>query len=263
MRRAARAAWGVFRAGAAQRLAYLGEEVVSSLYLILILFIFRELYAKVLPQEGALAGYDQARILWYLVVTEATMTSSPRLGHRIDDEVRSGQVSAFLCRPISYVAYHRWVYLGEVAVAYPLRLLVGGAAAWVMVGPPPAGPELAWILPPVALGLALHFQVGITLGLSAFWMGDSTPLFWVYQKTLFLLGGLLVPLEFYPPAVLRVAEALPFHLVLHGPARLSLDPTPAGALRVVLPQLAWLFGLGLFTSWLYRRALRKLTVQGG
>jgi ABC-2 type transport system permease protein len=263
MRRRARAAWGIFRAGAAQRLAYLGEEVVSSLYLVLILFIFRQLYAKVLPTEGALAGYDQARILWYLVVTEATLTSCPRLGHKIDDEVRSGQVSAFLCRPVSYVAYHRWCFLGEVAVAFPLRLLVGGAAAWWMVGPPPAGLELAWVLPPVAVGLALHFQVSITLGLSSFWMGDSTPLFWVYQKTLFLLGGLLVPLDFYPEAVLRVAEALPFHLVLHGPARLSLEPTMAAALALVLRQAAWLAVLLLLTTWLYRRALSKLTVQGG
>lgn len=263
MRRSLRAAWGVFRAGAAQRLAYLGEEVVSSLYLILILFIFRQLYAKVLPTQGALAGFDQARILWYLVVTEATMTSFPRIGSKIDDEVRSGQVSAFLCRPISYVAYHRWCSLGEVAVAYPIRLLVGGAAAWFLVGPPPAGAELAWVLGPVVLGLALHFQVSMILGLSAFWMGDSTPLFWVYQKTLFLLGGLLVPLEFYPESVLRVAEVLPFHLVLHGPARLSLDPSAAGALALVGRQLLWLLGLGVLTTWLQRRALARLTIQGG
>lgn len=263
MRRSLRAAWGIFRAGAAQRLAYLGEEVFSSLYLILILFIFRELYAKVLPTQGALEGFDQARILWYLVVTEAILTSAPRLDHRIDDEVRSGQVSAFLCRPVSYVAYHRWVYLGEVAVAFPMRLLVGGLAAWGMVGPPPAGLALAWVLPPVVLGLALNYQVCITLGLSAFWLGDSTPLFWVYQKVLFLLGGLLVPLEFYPPAVLRVAEAMPFHLVLHGPARLALDPSPAGALAVVLPQVGWLVATGLVTALVYRHALTKLTVQGG
>ncbi len=39
------------------------------------------------------------------------------------------------------------------------------------------------------------------LGASCLWVRQAEPVFWIWQKSMFLLGGLLWPLALYPPAV--------------------------------------------------------------
>lgn len=264
MTRALRKGLAVWRTGALHRAAYGWELVVRSIFLVLILFIFRQLYSKVLPAGHSLAGFDQVRVLWYLVLTEAILTAAPRLGGMVDEEVRSGHVATFLARPIGYVAYHRWRFLGETAVSFPVNLLVASLTALALVGPPPlAGPACLLVLVPVVLGFLLHFEVSMALALSAFWVEDSQPFFWVYQKVLFILGGLLLPLDFFPAWVRDLAQALPFSLVLYGPARLTLDFQVAAWGDLVLRQLVWLVLLRLVTRGLFALGERRVSVHGG
>ena len=47
------------------------------------------------------------------------------------------------------------------------------------------------------------------IGLSAFWIVDTSPVYWIWQKLAFVLGGLLLPLELYPDwlrALARIFE---------------------------------------------------------
>lgn len=262
--RAGRKARAIGRTGVLHRLAYGWELVVRALFLVVILFVFRQLYSRVLPAGSPLAGYDAVTVLWYLAFTEAIVTAAPRLGGLVDEEVRSGHVATFLLRPIDYVAYHRWRYLGEAAVTFPVHLAVGGGMAWLLVGPPPVSLiEVPALLVPVALGLLVHFEISMALALSAFWIEDSTPFFWVYQKILFVLGGLLLPLEFFPGWLRSVADALPFSVILHGPARFALDPNLAGFGPLVGKQLLWWLVLAAGTRGLYRLGSRRVCIHGG
>jgi ABC-2 type transport system permease protein len=85
----------------------------------------------------------------------------------------------------------------------------------------------------------------------------------VWQKFSFVLGGLLVPLQFYPAWLRDVALHSPFAAMLHGPGRLALGGDPIDALVVGGKLLVWLavaMGVLLFV---YHRAVRRLTIGGG
>jgi ABC-type uncharacterized transport system permease subunit len=56
------------------------------------------------------------------------------------------------------------------------------------------------------------------IGLLAFWLQDVSPVYWVWQKLMFVLGGLMLPLDLYPSVVQRAAEFTPFPVLLAGPA---------------------------------------------
>jgi ABC-2 type transport system permease protein len=60
----------------------------------------------------------------------------------------------------------------------------------------------------VASALVTAWYLGI--GLLAFWLHDVAPVYWVWQKLMFVLGGLLLPLELYPAFIQRVAAFTPF-----------------------------------------------------
>jgi ABC-2 type transport system permease protein len=77
-------------------------------------------------------------------------------------------------------------------------------------------------------------------------------------------GGTLVPLDFMPPWLRSIAEALPFQQVVYVPASFLAGITPVHeAPRILAGQLAWALGLALVSRLAHARALRVVTVQGG
>lgn len=254
----------VSRIGFHKASAYLIDLVARTVFLGILLFIFFNLYRHALPEGGALEGYDLVRVVWYIVFTEAVVLGGPRLQGVMDEEVKSGQWVVVLTRPIGYLTFHLAQFLGEALVSVPLFLATGAAVASVLVGVPPFAiqflPGLAVLL---TLALTLHFFISASMALTSFWIQDSTPFFWIYQKVLFLFGGLMFPLELYPDWVREIALALPFSRVLHGPASWAMRPSWESFLNLAGMQLAWILVLGALAQTMCRIGLRRLEAQGG
>ena len=46
----------------------------------------------------------------------------------------------------------------------------------------------------------------LAIGLLAFWLEEVSPVFWIVQKAIFILGGLFLPIDFFPPGLAAVAR---------------------------------------------------------
>jgi len=101
------------------------------------------------------------------------------------------------------------------------------------------------------------------IGLLAFWLQDVAPVYWVWQKLMFVLGGLMLPIELYPAFVQRAAFFTPFPSLLAAPASFVLGThlvTP-GALAGRL--VVWSVATAAGVSWIFRRAVTTVTINGG
>jgi len=101
------------------------------------------------------------------------------------------------------------------------------------------------------------------IGLSAFLVEDVSAFMWIYQKLAFMLGGMLIPLDFYPDWLQAIAKALPFSSITYGPARLFVTPTVELFINVMTLQIVWVVILALLLTFSYRRGVAYLTVNGG
>ena len=130
-------------------------------------------------------------------------------------------------------------------------------------GPPddPRGLVLALPLGVVACVLGLGFHTAV--GLCAIWLQDCTPIYWVWQKFAFILGGLFVPLEVYPAWLREIALWTPFSAMMHGPGRMAFGWQPELAALIAAKLLFWSALSTLLLYWIYGRALRSLDVNGG
>jgi ABC-2 type transport system permease protein len=134
---------------------------------------------------------------------------------------------------------------------------------WWLVGPPPA--PLGWVFAILALfgTWVMNFCITCLIGLSAFLVEEVSPFMWIYQKFIFILGGFLVPLDFYPDWLQSIAKALPFAYMIYGPSKLFVTPSVELLVNILSLQLVWIVVLGLILVAAYRRGMTYLTVNGG
>jgi len=217
-----------------------------------------------LGEGSSIAGFTRSQLVWYLMFTEAIMLSNSRIDRRIEDDVKSGAVAYILIRPLHFVWYQCSIYFGETLGLLLFNLAVGAGVAAFLVGAPPLSlVSIPTLLIALTLAFLLNFFTRMALALLAFWVEDTGPFFWVYSKVLFTLGGLFMPLEVYPQWLQRVAAALPFNHILYRPARLFVSFSLQDALSVLGGQLLWTVSLLLLVMAIFRRGVKKVSVNGG
>jgi ABC-2 type transport system permease protein len=197
-----------------------GELLGRVVFFALILGVFSAVWRAVAETASA-AARDPREMLWYLAMTEWVVLTAPMVHFQMEQEIRRGDVAYQLARPASWLGARLAHGLGALAVRAPVLLVVACAIAWLYAGPPqrPAGLALA-----IAFGLAAAVVMTlfhVAIGVAAFWLGDVAPAYWIWQKLLFVLGGLLLPLQFYPALFVRLARLTPFPALLAGPASLT------------------------------------------
>ncbi|HQN42547.1 MAG TPA: ABC-2 family transporter protein [Anaerolineaceae bacterium] len=257
--------WAIFKLQLANGLAYPGEFIGRSLLILPFMWIFFQLWRVTFDASGGaeINGLTLRSTLWYLVIAEVIELSRPRVANTISEAVKDGSIAYILSKPYNFLWYHYSSSLADTIFRALLNLVLGGGVAWLLVGPPPSLWGLLAVLPLLMGAWALNYCIAALIGLLAFWVEDTSAFQWIYQKLAFILGGLLIPLDFYPAWLRTIADALPFSAVTYAPARLFVEPSLNGFLAALGQQALWLLvfagGLGL----LYRRSVTVLTVNGG
>lgn len=256
----------VARTNVRSQWAYLWDQLLSTFHLVIIMFVFVQLWKVTYGSTSseAFAGYSLAEVIWYLVATEAIITSLPRIHAILDAEVKDGDLAIRLNKPYNYLLFHYSTFLGEGLVRLGTTMLTGGLTAYLLVG----GFAFRWEALPVLVVVyittqAMHFCYNASVGLCAFWMEDTAGLFLLTDRLKWIFGGFLMPIELYPDAARRIVELLPFRHMIAGPARLFVKFEWAGLGHLLLSQTVWLLIFGLLCAGIYQLGVRRVDVNGG
>jgi ABC-2 type transport system permease protein len=239
-----------------------GELAVRILFFAVILIVFSALWkAAVEAAGGPIEGYGYVALIWYVVAAEgAVIATKPRMIEGIGTDIASGAIAVEMLRPVSVVLFRIVVELGEAFVRLGLAALVGGALVIAFAGGPPSAAALTLAIPASILAVACNLAAQHAFAAAAFWLEDSKSSWFLYQKLIFLLGGMLLPLEFLPDGLQTAARLLPFWTMSYAPARLAAGHVEPSLL---LGQSLWLFAL-LAAAWAaFRAGERRLEVAGG
>lgn len=252
----------------AQQWAYPREILAGSAFVLVTMYIFTNLWRTVAAHHDLLrvTGLELPQLIWYLAFTEAVFMSANSVpdGVAVDREVRTGDIAYRLVRPVDYASYQLTAYLGERLASFGLRLVVSAAGAYVLVGLPAlSGAAIAASLVTVVACFVADAVWTHAIAFLSFWVEDTYGLHLLYRRAVMLLGGVLIPLEAYPGWAKEIAEALPFRLLISGPARLFVAADASGFARLLSAQLGWA-AAGLLPLFLiYRAGIRRVGAQGG
>lgn len=257
--------WFILITQIVNNLSYPSELIGRSLIILPFMWIFYQLWKVTFTSSGsdAINGLSLHDTLWYLMMTETIELSRPRLGNIISEAVKDGSIAYFLNKPYDFLLYHFSTSMGNVLFRAIINIVLGGSLVWWLVGRPPS--VLGWPLVLLTLlgAWTLDFCISAMIGLSAFVVEDISAFQWIYQKVAFVLGGLLIPIDFYPGWLQTICRLLPFSSMTYAPARLFVNPSVAAFLSVLGIQLAWLLSFGLLLNFAYHRSLAILSLNGG
>ncbi|MBK9926713.1 MAG: ABC-2 family transporter protein [Anaerolineales bacterium] len=257
--------WAIFQITLINSLAYPGELIGRSLMILPFMWIFYQLWKVTFSAAGADTINDMTiySTMWYLMMAETIELSRPRLANTISDNVKDGSIAYILNKPYNFLLYQFSNSMGETIFRAVMNAILGGLIVWWLVGPPPA--PLGWVFAALALfgTWVLNFCISCLIGLSAFLVEEVSPFVWIYQKFVFILGGFLIPLDFYPAWLQSIAKALPFAYMVYGPSKLLVSPSVELFVNILSMQALWIVVLGSILILAYRRGVTHLTVNGG
>jgi ABC-2 type transport system permease protein len=239
-----------------------GELYGRMAFFVVILGVFSSLW-RATGEAGMSLGGGPHLFVWYLASTEWILLSAPLIHLDIQDAIRRGDIVYQLGRPASYVGAAFAEGLGLLAARAPLLGLTACVCAFTFTGWMPTFEVLAMMVPLGLVASALLTGLYLGIGLLAFWIDDVTPVYWVWQKLMFVLGGLMLPIALYPDAVQWIAALTPFPVILAGPASLILEEEAAAPVALARNLAIWCGVTALCVSWMFRRATDTLAVNGG
>jgi ABC-2 type transport system permease protein len=245
-----------------ERASLIGRCAFYCLILLVFSCLWRTVFAAASAERAGI-GRTPGDYVWYLAVTEWIMIAQPASHLDIEADVRNGDIAYQLARPMSYVGAKLAQAFGELALRLLLLAPVGLTFARVFSGEW-AEPRAIALSAIAAIAAAIVLQLSYAaIGLSAIWMHDCTPVYLVWQKLLFVLGGLMVPISLYPAWLRRITRLLPFATLLNGPGQLVLSGDHQHALRLLFELGVWsIFGSAVLWR-LERRARATLELTGG
>ncbi len=257
--------WAIFKTQLINSFAYPGDLLSRSVTIIIFMWVFAQLWRVTYQSVGreVISGLTYQETLWYLMLAETIVLSKPRLSTTIAEAVKDGSVVYLLNKPYNFLLYQISIGLGDSVMQMVFNALTGGAIVWLLVGPPPALWGWPLVLVAVIAAWLIDFCIAAIIGLAAFVTEEVSAFEWIYQKIMFILGGLLIPLDFYPDWLRTIALSLPFAYTIYGPARLFVDPSLTRFAMLLVGQVAWLVVLGGLLTFLYRKGVTWLTINGG
>ena len=208
-----------------------------------------------------IVGYSAVALTWYIAMSEAvTIPLNMRMIADIGDDVASGGIAIELLRPVSVLGVRLATELGRALPKLLLCLGCGAVLASLTGGAVKHPAALLLAAPSAILAIACNIIAQHAFAAASFWLRDAGSAWFLYQKLVFILGGMLIPLQVLPSWLQTVTRVLPFRAMAYAPARLAsghVEPL------LIVEQIAWCVALCGLASWAFRSGERRLQVVGG
>ena len=238
------------------------DLVVSFGFYVIVVGVLSALWrAAAESHHGSIAGHSGTALTWYIAASEAaTVALNVRMIEYIGQDISGGAVAVEMLRPAPVVLVRLASEAGQgVARVIPLAGL-GAAMSTLVAGGPPSLLGATLALPALGLAVVCNLAMQHAVAAAAFWTRDARSSWFLYQKFVFVLGGMLLPLQILPGWLQHVAFSLPFMAMSYVPARLASGHVEPLLLAV---QLGWLVVAVAAAVAMFGAGQRRLQVVGG
>ena len=256
----------IIRNSIRQRKSYAAGQWLQILHGIFMILIQASLWTSLIGSGSAGDTSLKAMISYVIINFLASSLTRFNAAGMIGGRVRDGSVAIDMILPVSFKWKLFCEHLGDnlfstLYAGIPgvlVAVLFYGAAAPASLG------SFLLFLPALLLGIVLAYQIQYLFNLAAFWVVDTWFISFLSNGFSKLFGGAVIPLWFYPAWLAAMSRYLPFRFCTYEPIRIYLGQCDIkSALSCLGLQVLWLVLLFGLEAIIWRRASKKIFVQGG
>lgn len=257
----------IYRSVLMENIQYAGNIAMGFISYFILIFVFINLWNYMYADPGeVIAGYTREQMIWYVMVTEMIWfgVRSATITRQVSSDIRGGNIVYLMNKPYHYTLYILAGYTGEWSIQMPMYALLAVVLGITMVGKIPNFRivTLLAVVPCLILGIMIHALFKLCISLSSFWIEDSNPFQWLYDK-LILVVGTIFPIEIFPESLHVLFKLSPIYTVCYGPAKLIVDFSPEKCIEVLAAQLIYLSAGCVLMFFIYGKGVKRLYVNGG
>lgn len=234
--------------------------------MMMMLFLWTAVYAN--SSETQHYGYGRQEMLFYTIMsTLLSSLISAGFASDISRDIKSGSLNKFLIMPVGYFLYRLFEFIGQKINHFlMLGSFIIGSIFVMYINNYIEFDYIAVLLflCSVIMALALNFMLYMLIGLSAFWILETSYLFWALNIFINIISGGLVPLEVFGPLVSNIAKYLPFQYTIFFPVNIICSRiTLAESIDGFLISFIWLIILKVINKLLWEKGLKAYVAVGG
>lgn len=257
----------IYRSVVMENMQYMANIAMGFVSYFVLNYVFMNLWNYMYGTSGELiAGYGKEQMIWYVMITEMIWFGARPavVARQATIDIRGGNIAYMVNKPYYYPFYILAKYTGEWNVQLPMYAALAVVMGTTMVGKLPGFHVTAVpaIILCVVLGITINAVFKLCIGLFSFWIEDTHPFQWLYDK-LILVVGVIFPIEIFPEKLQPFFKLTPIYTVCYGPAKLVVDFSTGKCLEILCAQFLYLALGGVLIYVVYRKGVRKLYVNGG
>jgi ABC-2 type transport system permease protein len=248
--------WILFKLELNRFWLYKWDQIASALLLVIRLILPSGLLFSL--QKAGQIGLSEVYLgLWAIAFGQVFRGAAPRIDNTIKNDIRTGLIQLRLSEPISYIGYQFSKYLASslasivflsVIILLPLSFII------------PVEFDITLALFISLLGLLLHFNIKILVGLSSFVMEENEGVVWIVNKLFLIFGNQIIPVFLLPVWFFELARCTPFYLVLAAP--IDVASGRVSLVNVIFGLIVYILLTGLGAHLLFNQLQKKLIFNG-
>ncbi len=245
---------------------YIYNQLFKMIMYAIFIYIFLQLWKYMYADTNIIAGYTLIQMAWYVAFTEIMYGGFlPRTIRKdLSEEIRSGKIAYILNKPFNYIFYVISKYFGDAAIGFITYFTSGILISYLIIGPIPSFSIVAipFLLITMFLASMVMALIYILISLTAFWAEENKPFFWIYEKLVLCLG-VLFPVEIFPVYLQTFIRFSPIYVTMYGPSKMFVDFSFNKFFEIFIFQIGYIVILGLICTFVYRKGVKRLNVNGG
>ena len=277
--------WHVIGIGIQNNLTYRFNYLTRTLFSFIPLFAMLSLWRTIYTAKGgagSLSGYTEAQMIFYYIMVAIVdvLTAVNEDDWQIAADIREGNISQFLLKPIDYLWYRLCLFFsGRIAyismACVPLAVFVFCFRNYFV--PPASGMALAAFPVSLMMTALLQFFLSYSMAMLAFWILEISTFIFILFAFEYIASGHVFPLDMLPSALEHtglspaLAQAFyhalmltPFPSMLYIPVGIYMGKiTGNGVALGLLTQLFWVAMMYALARFMWRRGIKKYAAFGG
>lgn len=259
-----------FRMGLQEAMEYRFDFVMTLISMIFPVITSVCLWTAVNESTNSIetTGYTYPQLLLYTILA-ALMSKLITTGfeNEINEDIKMGGLNKYLVKPISYIRYRYYAFMGNKFPSMILFLILTALSMIyfsIMYGISTDIITVILFLITLVLAISLRFLILFCVAMWSFWFADASGMFGTIRVVIWVISGGIFPVTIFGTVIEKISKILPFQYL----TQFSVD-TISGRLlfgeiiQGLGIQCMWLFILGMLATYLWNRGLKNYVAVGG